>query len=264
MAAELTELSRLHAPDPGETTDVPRVAEPGETTDVPRVAEPGETTDVPRVAEPGETTDVARVAEPAPRRTRRRSPPAPSTAEERRAQRAAQRRAPPPEADRTQPAARAGGAPRRRGRIADWTLILAAVVLFISLFLPWSHQFSASLLAHFGSSPILFGVPRTPDAWQVYSIVDALLAVLALAVLLAALIGGRAARLVLSGFVLIALAFTVHALQVAPTNGANILDTAVTPTTYYPNSPRPGTGEDVAVVALGLSLIGIALSFTGE
>jgi hypothetical protein len=206
-------------------------SERDETGEVSRVEEDsGVTTDLPRIAEDsGVTTEVPRVAGADPARSEPRVRPP-----------------------------RASG--RGVERVADVLLLAAAATLAISLFLPWSHQFSASLLARYGSSPMLAGVARNPDAWQVYSIVDVLLALLAAALVLGALAGGRTARLVLSGFVLVALAFTVHALNVAPTNGANIVNTSVSPATYLPNSPRPGSGEDVAVVALGLAVAGLALS----
>ena len=137
---------------------------------------------------------------------------------------------------------------------------LGAVGLAASLFLPWSHQFSPSLLARFGSSPLLRGVPRDPTAWQVYSIVDGLLAGLAAALALAASAGGRTARRVLAGFVVVALAFTVHALSVPPTNGANVVDNAARPASYLSNAPRSGAGEALALVALLLAGAGLGLS----
>jgi hypothetical protein len=150
----------------------------------------------------------------------------------------------------------------RRATIADWMILLGALALAASLFLPWSHQFSPSLLARYGSSPLLRGVPHDPTAWQVYSIVDGLLAALALALALAAAGGGRTVRLIVTGFVLLALAFTVHALRVPPTNGANIVDNATRPATYLANTPRSGFGETVALAGLVVTVLGLGLSLT--
>ncbi len=82
----------------------------------------------------------------------------------------------------------------RRELIADWLIILGAVGLFGSLFLTWSHQFSATFLAQWGSSDQLRGVPHDPTAWQVYSSADVLLALLSVALVGAALKGGRRVR----------------------------------------------------------------------
>lgn len=244
ITSELVELAELRGPERREASGGPGTGdEAGATGNLPRIAdEAGATVDLPRIAdEAGATTDLPRIQvdpeEVASRPTR--------TREERRSRRHG---------------ARSRAARRRVERLADWLLVLGGVALAVSLFLPWSHQFSATLLARYGSSPLLRGVPRSPDAWQVYSIVDALLALLAGALVVTALVGGRTARLVLTGFVLIALAFTVHAVNVAPTNGANIVNTAVSPATYLPNSPRPGGGEDLALVALGIAVAGLALS----
>ncbi len=51
------------------------------------------------------------------------------------------------------------------------------MALFGSLFLTWSHQFSAGVPgANGGHRPQLNGVPHDPTAWQVYSVADVLLA----------------------------------------------------------------------------------------
>jgi hypothetical protein len=60
--------------------------------------------------------------------------------------------------------------------VADWTIVLGATILFVSLFVTWSHQFSPGLLAQFGSSELLNGVAHDPTAWQVYSAADVALA----------------------------------------------------------------------------------------
>ena len=138
-------------------------------------------------------------------------------------------------------------------------IVAGAVALAGSLFLPWSHQFSPSLLAHYGTSPLLRGVPRDPTAWQLYSIVDALLASLAAALALTAAAGGRTARLLAGGFVLVALAFTLHALSVPPTNGADIVDPADA-VRYLPNAPRSGPGELLALAGLVAAAAGLGVS----
>src|ERR1700761_1977981 len=66
-----------------------------------------------------------------------------------------------------------------RETLADWLMTVAGLILLLSLFLAWSHQFSPAFLARYRGSPILQGIPHDPDAWQVYSIVDVLLALVA-------------------------------------------------------------------------------------
>ncbi len=124
--------------------------------------------------------------------------------------------------------------------IADWLMLLGAVSLLVALFLPWSHQ-----------QP-LPGFAASQTAWQVYSVIDVLLAALAAALFAVALLGGRYTRLVVLLAAGVAVAFTVHALSVPPSNGAAA------------RSPGSGAGEVVAIVALGLGMLGLALSFTAE
>ncbi len=150
----------------------------------------------------------------------------------------------------------------RRETVADWLMLVAAPLLLGSLFLTWSHQLSASLLARYGGTAILQGVPRDPTAWQVYSTADVLLALLAVALVAIALRGGRPARRAVVVAVAIALAFTVHALSVPPTNGATVFDPASSPPAYVPNDPAAGPGETLALIALALGLAGLLLSFT--
>jgi hypothetical protein len=166
---------------------------------------------------------------------------------------------------------RRGGASRSlalgrngRGALADWMILAGAVLLFGSLFLTWSHQLSPSLLARYGASAALRGVPRDPTAWQVYSIADVLLAGLAVALAVIAAAGARTARLAVAGAAAIALAFVLHATATPPTNGVNIANSAVTPATYFPNSATAGPGSTVAAVALVVVLAGLALSFTAD
>src|ERR1700694_5719871 len=124
------------------------------------------------------------------------------------------------------------------------------VGLLISLFLTWSHQFSAAFLLRFGSSGQLQGVPHDPTAWQVYSAADVLLAVLAAALIAVALIGGRRVRIGAFVAAAIGLAFTLHALSTPPTNGANVFDPSLSAPGYFPNGPTAGPGVTLAIAAL--------------
>jgi hypothetical protein len=153
---------------------------------------------------------------------------------------------------------------RRRELLADWLIVIGAVGLFISLFMTWSHQFSASFLVQFGSSSQLQGIPHDPTAWQVYSTADVLLALLAVALVVVALVGGRGVRIGALVAAAIALAFTLHALSKPPTNGANIFNPALSVPSYFPAGTTAGPGLSLAIVALGLALIGLALSFTAD
>jgi hypothetical protein len=153
---------------------------------------------------------------------------------------------------------------RRRERLADWLIVIGAVALFVSLFLTWSHQFSPAFLARWGTSDQLRGLPHNPTAWQLYSAVDVLFALLAGALVAVALAGNRAVRIAAVVAVAIALAFALHALSAPPTNGADVFDAAVGGPAYTPNSPAAGAGETVALVGLGLALVGLLVSFTAE
>jgi hypothetical protein len=149
-----------------------------------------------------------------------------------------------------------------RESVADWLMVLGAVALFGSLFLTWSHQFSAAFLAQFAASGALRGVPRDPTAWQLYSVADGLLALLAAGVMAVALRGRRSGRLVLLLGLAIGLAFTLHALSDPPTRGANLFDPSLSAPNYAPNSPTAGFGETVAITGLVLAAAGLGLSLT--
>ena len=123
-------------------------------------------------------------------------------------------------------------------------MVLGAIALLASLFLPWSHQLSGAVRAQYGASAALQGVPTNPTAWQVYSAVDVVLALLAGALLAAALRGGRGVRLALMAALAIAAAFTLHALSVPPTNGATLFDPTLTPPGYTPDPAGRGAGGD--------------------
>jgi hypothetical protein len=153
---------------------------------------------------------------------------------------------------------------RRRERVADWLIMVGGAALLVSLFLVWSHQFAPAFLAQFGSSDQLLGVPHDPTAWQVYSAADVILALVAAGLIVVALVGNRSARIGALVAIAIALAFTLHALSVPPTNGANIFDPSLSVPTYAANSPGAGLGETVALAGLTVAMIGLALSFTVE
>jgi len=89
-----------------------------------------------------------------------------------------------------------------------------------------------------------------------------LLVLVAGGLLAVALWGGRIRRLILVLALMIALAFTVHALGTPPTDGAVVFEPSLNPPAYAPNAPRSGVGEDVALLALLLGIGGVALSFT--
>jgi hypothetical protein len=153
---------------------------------------------------------------------------------------------------------------RRVATLADWLIAIGAVGLFVSLFLTWSHQFSPALLALPGARVGLRGVPANPTGWQVYASTDVVLALLAAALAVAALRGGRVFRLVLVPFVAVAVAFVVHALSSPPTNGARLVNPAALVPDYLPISPTAGVGETVALAALGVALVGIVASVLSE
>lgn len=142
---------------------------------------------------------------------------------------------------------------RKAEQAGDWLIIAGALLLFGSLFMTWSHQFSKAFLAEWGGSPVLAGVPRDPTAWQVYSIADVLLAVLALALPVVALLGHRRARLIVLAAGAIAIAFVIHAASVPPTDGAAFFP----PAGSAVNHPSVGPGEGVAIVGLGAAIAGL-------
>jgi hypothetical protein len=149
-------------------------------------------------------------------------------------------------------------------RIGDLLTIAGAAALFTSLFLTWSHQLSPGFLARFGGSDLLRGVPANPDAWQLYSSVDVLLALLAGALVLVALRGNRTAHLAALVGAGIALAFTLHALGTPPTNGVNAFDPSLRAPAYVSSGATAGAGETVALAGLGMAIAGLVLSFGAE
>jgi hypothetical protein len=159
----------------------------------------------------------------------------------------------------------ARGIPRRQVRegIADWLIVFGALLLLLSLFLTWSHQFTNTFVQEVGADQ-LRGIPRDPTAWQVYSIADVLLALLAGALVVAALVAGRGARISALVAALVGLVFTIHAANVAPTNGVNIATPNAGVAHLVPGTATSGGGEVVAIVALGIAIAGLALSFTAD
>lgn len=152
----------------------------------------------------------------------------------------------------------------RRERAGDWLIVTGAVALFGSLFFSWSHQFSRSFLEQWGTSAQLQGIPHDPTAWQVYSAVDVLLALLAVALIVTALVGGRWVRIGVIALCGIAVAFTLRALSVPPTDGTNIFDPSTPTAAYVPNAPTAGLGETIALIGLGLALAGLVVSITAD
>jgi hypothetical protein len=153
---------------------------------------------------------------------------------------------------------------RRAGLVADWLIALGAAGLFVSLFLIWSHQFSPGLLALPGARLGLRGVPADATAWQVYSVADVALAVLAGALAAGALIGGRRFRVALLPFLIVGLAFALHALSAPPTNGVRLVNPGTVAPAYGPIAPSAGVGETVAIVALAMALVGVVVSLLSE
>ncbi len=148
--------------------------------------------------------------------------------------------------------------------VSDWLMALSGPILLGSLFLTWSHQFSAGFLARYGATAAVQGIPRDPTAWQVYSAADVLLALVAGGLLVVALWGGRRRRLAVGLALAVALAFTIHALVVPPTNSVSVFDPGASPPGYAANSPAAGPGELVALVALIMGAAGVAISFTAD
>jgi hypothetical protein len=149
--------------------------------------------------------------------------------------------------------------------LGDWLLVLAAVLLFASLFLTWSHQLPHALLVLFGTSDTLQSVPRDPTAWQVYSSADILLALFAGGLVAVALTGTRAARIAAFMASFAALVFVIHTIASPPMVGVqNLFSPSNSVPQYYPLSPGAGIGETVALFALLLAIAGLIVSFTTD
>lgn len=152
----------------------------------------------------------------------------------------------------------------QRERTADWLIVLGALVLFGSLFLTWSHQFSPAFLDQFGTASQLAGVPKDATAWQVYSSMDVVLALVAIGLVAVALAGSRTVRLCALAAAVVALLFVAHALAVPPTNGANIFSPALSLPQFASSGASAGVGETAAIVGLMLSIVGLGLGFTAD
>ena len=138
----------------------------------------------------------------------------------------------------------------------------AAVLLLISLFLVWTHQLSPTVVARYAGTGVFDGIPRNPNAWQVYTSADVLLALLSVGLMVGALRGGRTIRMVLIATVVIALAFVVHALGTPPTNGASVFAPATR--SYVATGAHAGIGVTVALVALAAAAAALLLSLTTD
>jgi hypothetical protein len=127
-----------------------------------------------------------------------------------------------------------------REAVADWLMLLGALVLGLSLFFAWSHQ-----------HPVGAGIPRAPTGWQAYSMADVLLMALAASLVYVSFLGTRRARALELVPVGVGLAFVIHALGVPPTNGAS-------------GAAGSGAGEVLAVIGLGVAGLGLLVSFTAD
>jgi hypothetical protein len=141
--------------------------------------------------------------------------------------------------------------------VADWLILIGGAGVFLSLFFTWSHQFSPAIVSAADDSGVLRGVPADPTGWQVYSVADELLALLGVCLVAVALRGSVRVRVVVLLFCVLAVVFVLHALSVPPTNGVLLINGSGG---YVPRSARAGVGETVAVVALGASMMGLAVS----
>lgn len=148
--------------------------------------------------------------------------------------------------------------------LADWLMVIGAVALFASLFFTWSHQFPQDVLARFGTVDLLRNVPKDPTAWQVYSVADVILAVLAVGLFAVALFGTQQIRIGAMAASVIGLAFTVHAISAPPTSAPPIFDQALNVPDYFPYGPAAGIGETIALIALLMAIAGLIVSFTAD
>lgn len=141
-------------------------------------------------------------------------------------------------------------------------MVAAAVLLLVSLFLVWSRQLSPPVVHRYGATGTFDGVPRAPDAWQLYTAADVLLALVAVALLVAALWGDRTLRIVLVAAVAIAIAFVAHAVAVPPSNGADVFD----PRTgaYVATGASSGPGEALALAALAVAVGALLASLRAD
>jgi hypothetical protein len=148
--------------------------------------------------------------------------------------------------------------PRRaRQLVADWLQVIGGLALLASLFLAWSHQYPAAVLAAPGMRAALAGVPQDATAWEVYSAADVLIALVAVALVLSGVVGIGRARTALVVVVALALGFTIHAASVAPTSGVDVIVPGQSH--FVRELARSGPGETVAILALVGAMVGVAL-----
>jgi len=152
-----------------------------------------------------------------------------------------------------------------REALANWLIVIGGVALFASLFMAWSHQFSAAFVRAFGRiGGVPRGIPLSPTAWRVHSAGDILLALLAAGLVAAAIAGNRVVRMGAAIAAVIGLAFAVHAIVDPPTTATAIFNPAFGGPRLAALGTTAGVGETVAVVALVLALGGLGLSFTAD
>jgi len=143
-------------------------------------------------------------------------------------------------------------------------VLFSALVLGISLFLAWS-RLSPDYVALADRLRTLRGVPRDPNAWQVFSAADVLLALLTVSLMALALKGSRRARIWTLVACVLALVFVIHAVGAPPTNGApNAFRPSLGVPSYVLPAPTPGAGETAALIALVGAIGGLSLSLTAD
>jgi hypothetical protein len=110
----------------------------------------------------------------------------------------------------------------------------------------------------FGTADRLRGVPPDPTAWQVYSMADVELAVLAGGLVAAGLYGSRRWRLVAFAGAFAGFAFVLGALVSPPQTAlGRLFDPSNSVPRYLDASPGAGVGETVALLGLLLSIAGL-------
>jgi hypothetical protein len=143
--------------------------------------------------------------------------------------------------------------------------LLGGALLFVSLFLTWSHQLGRAELSRFGGAA-LYGVARDPTAFQVYAIAGVVLALLAVGVAAAGLWGQRPVRALALLGALLGLAFVIRADVSAPTNGVLLVARMGPSAGYFRDPATAGAGETLAIAGLGIAAAGLlgAVAFAGR
>ena len=132
-------------------------------------------------------------------------------------------------------------------------------MLFVSLFLTWSHQLNRVELARFRGSA-LYGVAAEPTAFQVYAIAGVLLALLAIGIAAAGLWGQRPVRVLALMVGALGLAFALRAGFSAPTNGVLLVGASGPAARYVTDPATAGAGETLAIAGLAVALVGLLIS----